>query len=238
MLSLADAQANFIQTINCGPDALDPGLFAGPIDRVMLGLKAHANTISHARLVALEETFPLTRREIGESAFNLTARNFVETIVAKASDNNDIGLHFPEFLDDQACRELAAIEWAWLQSYHAAEAEPLDLDGLGALGEAALLSLPVAAHPAARLVKVSKPIAASLEELAGQQLHAILCTRPDAKVRLLPLDFVETAMFRAASEKNATLGNLLAKAIELSAETEPTGPVMKLIGAGALVAGG
>ena len=65
MLSLKAAQANFIATINDGPDALDHSLFDGPIDRVMLGLKAHANTISHARLVALEETFPLTRQALG-----------------------------------------------------------------------------------------------------------------------------------------------------------------------------
>ena len=32
MLSLKVAQANFIATINDGPDALDPSLFDGPID--------------------------------------------------------------------------------------------------------------------------------------------------------------------------------------------------------------
>ncbi len=71
MLSLSDAQGNFIDTINEGPDRLDALLFAGSTDRVLLGLKAHANTINHARLVALEETFPLTRQEIGEAPFNL-----------------------------------------------------------------------------------------------------------------------------------------------------------------------
>jgi Putative DNA-binding domain len=238
MLSLTKAQANFIETINSGPTALDPALFAGPIDRVMLGLKAHANTISHARLVALEETFPLTRREMGEAKFNAIARDFVETNGARASDNSDIGRNFPKALDDPALRELAAIEWAWLESYHAAEAEPFTLDALRMLDEAALIEFPVAPHPSARLVSISHPIANALEELAGQHPHAIMCARPDAEVRFLPLNITETAVFLAASGKDATLGNLLATAIELSAETEPTGPVMKLIGAGALVAGG
>ncbi len=42
-------------------DHLPDDLFAGPHERVLVGMKVHANTISHARLVALEETFPRTR---------------------------------------------------------------------------------------------------------------------------------------------------------------------------------
>ena len=68
MFSLEAAQANFIATINHGPAALDHTLFDGPLERVLLGLKAHANTISHARLVALEESFPLTRQALGDEA--------------------------------------------------------------------------------------------------------------------------------------------------------------------------
>ena len=59
MLSLEAIEAKFIDTINNGPDVLDPALFAGPLDRVLIGLKTHANTISHARLTALEATFRL-----------------------------------------------------------------------------------------------------------------------------------------------------------------------------------
>jgi hypothetical protein len=238
MPSLADAQSNFIDTINDGPDRLDPTLFAGPPDRVLLGLKAHANTISHARIVALEQTFPLTRREIGDAAFNAVARAFVETDIARSSDTNRIGVGFLEFLDDPVAAELAQIEWAWLESYHAAEAVPITLGDLGALEEAALLALRVAVHPAARLVPIAHPIAAALPELASQQPCAILVVRPDAEVRLIPLATGEAAVFRAAHKNNATLGNLLAVAIEQADVADPLGPVMMLIGAGALVRGG
>jgi Putative DNA-binding domain len=166
--SLADAQANFIDTINDGPNRLDPALFVGQPDRILLGLKAHANTISHARIVGLEETFPLTRQHLGDAAFNALARKFVETDTAKASDANRIGLGFPDCLSDPATRELALIEWAWLESYHAAEAVPMTLGDLAALDEAALLALAIAPHPSARIVAVSAPIASALKELAGQ----------------------------------------------------------------------
>lgn len=238
MHSLEAAQANFIATINDGPDALDQSLFAGPLDRVLLGLKAHANTINHARLVALEETFPLTRQACGEAQFNQLVRAFVETAEARASDNNHIGQHFSAFLDEPAKAELAAIEWAWLESYHAADALPLSPIDLGALDEASLLALTIAPHPSARLVPIAHPLAEPLGELAGSLPDAILTVRPDAEVRLVPLSSTEVAVFQAATKKDASIGNLLAAAIEQSADTEPTGPVMKLIGAGALVAGG
>ena len=235
MLPLSNAQTNFIDTINDGPDRLDPALFAGSPDRVLLGLKAHANTISHARIVALEETFPLTRQHLGDAAFNALAREFVETDTARASDANSIALFFPNTLRDTATRELSQIEWAWLESYHAAEATPLTLGDLAALDEAALLALPVAPHPSARTVDVSVPIAPVLQELVGQQPAALLIVRPDAEVRLVPLDTVQLAIFAASAQKSATLGNLLTVAIEQAGEQAPLEPILHLIGAGALV---
>jgi hypothetical protein len=238
MPSFADAQTNFIDTINNGPDQLDPSLFAGPADRVLLGLKAHANTISHARIVALEETFPLTRQHLGEASFNAFAREYVETIIARASDTNRIGARFSGFLDDPSASELAQIEWAWLESYHAAEAVPLFLSDLAALDEAALLAMPVAPHPSARVVAISAPIASALQELAGQQPAAILCVRPDVEVRLNPLDPIQLAVFVASAQKSASLGNLLAAALEQAGEQAPLEPILHLISAGALVKAG
>jgi hypothetical protein len=238
MSSLADAQNNFIDTINYGPDRLDPALFAGPPDRVLLGLKAHANTISHARIVALEETFPLTRQHLGDAVFNALVRDFVESAAAKACDANRIGLGFPDCLSDPAISELAQIEWAWLESYHAAEAVPLTFGDLAALDEKALLALAVAPHPSARIVALSVPIASALQELSGQHPAAILCVRPDAEVRLVPLDAVQFAVFAASAQKSATLGNLLAVALEQAGEQAPLEPILHLIGAGALVKAG
>jgi hypothetical protein len=242
MLSHAEAQANFIETINNGPTALDPALFAGPIDRVMLGLKAHANTISHARLVALEDTFPLTLREIGEVTFNIMSRDYVETAAARAADINAIGRAFPSFLREQnmamAHCELAEIEWHWLQSYHAADAVALSLADLAGLSEATLLELPVNAHPSLRLIPVTVPLAPALVELAGQQPAALATIRPDTEVRLLPLRKVELALAMRATVINCTIGNLIELSLEQAGEQAPLEPILHLIGAGALVKAG
>jgi hypothetical protein len=238
MLSFEAMQANFIATINDGPDALDQSLFGGPIDRVMLGLKAHANTISHARLVALEETFPLTRQALGDERFNQLSRAYVETPEARACDANGIGKTFPDFLQtreaDQSIVELANIEWAWLESYHAAEAVPLALDDLATLDEAALLELMVGWHPATRLIPISGALPDVLPELDSENATAILIVRPDADVRLLALGAV-TLQITALAEKTTTIGNLLACVSEQVGVADPIGPVFTLIGAGALV---
>jgi hypothetical protein len=239
MLSLPDSQANFIATLNDGPDWLDPTLFSGPKDRILLGLKAHANTISHARLVALEETFPLTRQQIGEAAFNQLSREYAETTDARAMDSNRIGKNFIPFLREFAVHvatvQLAAIEWAWLESYHAADAIALTAADLGGLEEAALLAMTVGIHPSARVFELIAPLSSVLTELAERHPHSVLAIRPDAEVRLVALDGNQSALLARAANENCMVGNLLELAFEVSGEQAPLEPILYLIGAGALV---
>lgn len=241
MPSLTEAQRNFVATINEGPGALDSTLFAGTSERIILGLKAHANTISHARLVALEDSFPLTRAEIGEERFNKLSREYVETTPVKASDLTNIGSHFASFLQNSnipaAVSDLATIEWAWLESFHAADRSPLTLEAVGAMAEADLLALPVELHPAAKICRLHAPLAPSLAHLASEidTPQAILVTRPDADVRLLAID-KGTLLCTQNCLHSTTIGNLLALVSEQGQEADPIGPVLTLIGAGALVA--
>ncbi len=239
MRFLADQLGNFIDTINDGPDVLHPSLFCGPVDRVMLGLKAHANTINHARLVALEQTFPLTRDHLGEATFHQIGRDFIETTQAKACDANRLGETFAEFVRaNEKCAaafDLAGIEWAWLESYHAPDQPPMLLSDLSGLDHADLLNLRVAPHLSARIIRPTAPISASLAELAGQFPDALLLLRSGIAVELIPLNSIGVAVFNAACNKNANVGNLLAAAIEHDPDTDPLAPITLLIGAGALV---
>jgi hypothetical protein len=243
MFSLETAQANFISTINEGPNALDHALFEGPIDRVLLGLKAHANTVSHARLVALEETFPLTRQALGEERFNALSRTYAETPEARACDTNSIGKPFLDFLrsSEAAAAEidLAAIEWAWLQAYHAADAVALKLSDIAGLPAERLIALPVTAHTAAHIVTLNAHLSDQLSDIAALTSHpaAIVAVRPQTEVQLVPMDTATLAVF-ATAEKTTTIGNLLALSAEHANVTDPAGPVMTLLGAGALMEAG
>jgi hypothetical protein len=239
MLSLTEKLGNFTDTINQGPDALNPDLFSGHTDRIILGLKAHANTINHARLIALEDTFPRTREAMGEAEFNRISRAYCETEIARASDSNCIGECFAAFLSELNCdptlTDLAQIEWAWLNSYHAPDVFALELSDLGKYSETQLLQLPVRLHPAAFIVRLSAPISAALPELAhATNTAAILLTRASAEVNLTVLNELELASFERTA-KNVSVGNLLTFSIEQGGEVDPLGPILKLIGAGALI---
>jgi len=95
---LDGGQSAVMQALDRGPAYLPEGIFAGPPERVLAGMKVHANTISHARLVALEETFPRTREHLGHDQFNAHSRLFIQQPGVTAAALADIGANFPAFL--------------------------------------------------------------------------------------------------------------------------------------------
>ena len=107
-------QAAVAATLLHGPQHLPTGLFAGTEAAVLRGLRVHANTISHARLVALEETFPRLREHLGAADFNRLSRAFVEAGGAERRALGDIGAGFADWLGDPLAADIARAEWAWL----------------------------------------------------------------------------------------------------------------------------
>jgi hypothetical protein len=242
MDDLAGYQAHFVATINDGPDALDPDMFTGPLDRVLLGLQAHANTISYARLIALEDSFPMTRQALGEQAFNRICRDYCASDDARCADNNNIGAGLPDFLStqsiDAAIIDLARIEWAWLQSYHAPDAVALSATDLAAMDPILLPNLSIGLHPSVRWVELNAPVSPLLIALmqVPQGTRAVLTIRPDVEVLLMPIDTLNLQLLQLAGKKRAVIGNLLEHTIENLDDEAPIAPILNLIAAGAMVA--
>lgn len=237
MPSLADSQARVITCLQKGPVHFPDDLFAESRERALLGLKAHANTISHARLVALEQAYPKLHEHLGHDIFHALSRAYIEQDHVLACDINGIAAAFATFLAGQGCDagsvDLARIEWAWLESYRSAEAEPLALGDIAGLAETELLALPVAAHPAMRLVTLSGPLPAALPEMAATDPAGLMIARPQAQVLFHPLNAAERAV-AIKIDDCATMGNLLNRALELGDESSAMQQVMMLIRAGAL----
>ena len=223
-------QAAIAATLLHGPDHLPAGLFAGDDNAVLRGLRVHANTVSHARLVALEETFPRTRDYLGEAEFNRLSRAFVDSGGAERLALPEIGRDFAGWLGDPLAADLARIEWAWLESYNAAEAGALRLADLAGRDEVALLGLRVRLHPAARIVSLASDAAPLIDPAFAPGTAALLLTRPDAEVRLFALHPADDIALDRAKEIS-TLGNLIASL----AEMHPDGgaAIAALIDAGA-----
>lgn len=243
MTDLEETQARIVEVLQRGPAAFPEGVFTGDPGRALLGLKAHANTISHARLVALEQTYPRTLAHLGHEGFNTLSRAFVEQDDVRQRKMMGIGEGFAGHLRwhafDPLAADLAAVEWAWLESYHAAEATALQLGDLAGHDEAGLLALPILVHPAVRIVAVDGRVVGLLPELGlvDSPVTAILVTRPQETVRLRHLNGAQAAI-AAHAEKCATMGNLLQAAIETGGEAEALPVVFALIEAGMLASPG
>ncbi len=93
--------------------------------------------------------------------------------------------------------DLARLENAWVEAYHAGDAPAATIGDLAALGPESLPEARVAFHPAARILRFSTPAAsiwasaqscAGAAEPAGNIAEDVLITRPDAdvRVRILP----------------------------------------------------
>ncbi|WP_373490634.1 putative DNA-binding domain-containing protein [Parasphingorhabdus sp.] len=237
MPSLAEGQARFVACLQKGPGHFPADLFAESRDRALLGLKAHANTISHARLVALEQAYPELHEHLGHETFHALSRDYIEQDHILTCDMNSIAADFAAFLKSRDCDnsavDLARIEWAWLESYRSAEAVPVALNDIAAFAEAELLAFPLAPHPALRLLALTGPLSPQLPELAASKPHALLIARPEEQILFYPLNMVEYAIAEKIPESR-TMGNLLQHALELGEEATAMQHLVMLIEAGAL----
>ncbi len=227
---MREGQAAIAATLLRGPEHLPAHLFAGERTTVLRGLRVHANTISHARFVALEETFPRTRDYLGAAAFNRTSRDFIDGGGAQLHSLALIGTSFPDWLADPIAGDLARVEWAWLESYHAPDAAALALANFAGLDEPALLALRVRRHPATRMVSLAQAAAPLIDSSFAAGARTLMVTRPDVTVEMRAIDPADAAALAMADDPTP-LGNLIA----LLAEDHPGGgaAIAALIGAGA-----
>ncbi|OBV11957.1 putative DNA-binding domain-containing protein [Erythrobacter dokdonensis] len=234
-----------MMALDHGPAHLPDNLFSGSRERVLAGMKVHANTISHARLVALEETFVRTRAVIGHDAFNRLSRLFLEQPGVTGQPLAMIGTGFDAFLAGQGeavgAAGLARFEWLWLEAYHAADAEPLALTALAGHAPEALLEVTLAAHPSARAEPLAPPVRALLASDVPELEHAeaVLLVRPHAEV-LISAASLEMVRILALAHNPQTIGNLLALTGEHPGDEEQQADanmqaLVALINAGALV---
>jgi hypothetical protein len=242
---LDDAERAMMAALDHGPAHLPDNLFRGTRERVLAGMKVHANTISHARLVALEETFVRTRAVIGHDAFNRHSRLFLEQPGVTGQALAMIGTGFDAFLAEQGeadgVPDLARFEWLWLEAYHAADAGPLTLPALAGLAPEALLEVTLAAHPSARAQHLVPLVQAQLaNEIPGlERAAAVLLVRPHAEV-LISAASLEMVRILTLAHNPQTIGNLLALPGEHAGDEEQQAEtnmqaLVALINAGALV---
>jgi hypothetical protein len=220
-----DALGGLHEALRFGPGYCPPDLFEGSVPAIVRGLKVHANNISHARHVALEETYPRLLELIGLDRFHAVADAFLESDGVGSRCLDAIGDGFERFLDDPTHRNLARAEWAWLESFHAAEGKALALTELAAFDAAALMLASFGLHPATRWFALEYPGWVAWDNAVAGEGNVLLLTRPESEVLVHRVD-ESTADVLALLSTSPPAGDLL-----------PVNPtiLITLIDAGAVV---
>lgn len=151
MPALRELQKEFAAALLWGRD---PGRAQVYRNNVFLGLAS-----------ALADVYPVTRRLVGEAFFAQAARRFIRIHPSRSPNLHDFGRELPIYL---AClpetsglaylSDVAALEWAFHEVFHEADAAPFDFTELQE-AENAVLSL----QPALRLVASRFPVLAIWE---------------------------------------------------------------------------
>jgi Putative DNA-binding domain len=231
------------------PGRQTPSVVAGPAGKAAdKRYNVYRNNVTVSLIDALAATYPAAQRITGVDFFRSMARSHIRATPPTSPVLFEYGRDFPDFIDRyEYARSMpwlgdtARIERAWLDAYHAADAEPLAPAALTSVPKVQLTDLVFTAHPATRIIRsrfAAVTIVASnrgnepVGRIDASTPEDALITRPDLDVvlRRLPpggATFLESLM------AGRSLGEATALALEASPDFDIAANIAGLIEAGA-----
>jgi hypothetical protein len=194
MPPLADLQAAFSRALT------DPTLPAPADVRRQVKLAqsrrfdVHRNNVTVSLIEALEASFPVVSRLVGQDFFRAAAKAFIRRSPPRTPVLLLYGERFGDFLESfEPARsvpylgDVARLEWARLNAFHAADAEPLSVARLAEVPQQRLPGLRFALHPSLQLLASRWPIASLWAVTGGSDpAREVDMTRGEAVVVVRP----------------------------------------------------
>ncbi|WP_137390181.1 DNA-binding domain-containing protein [Rhodoligotrophos defluvii] len=142
-----------------------PDRICGPHGKAVAKRYAvYRNNVTVSLIEALAAVFPATRRITGADFFRAMARAHVRETPPSSPLLWEYGHAFPDFIARYEharpmrwLADVARLERAWLDAYHAADAAPLTAQSLAAIPPEQLAGTRFTPHPATRVVRSSFP---------------------------------------------------------------------------------
>ena len=196
---------------------------------------------------ALQQRFPVTARLVGEAFFRGMAERFIAGSRPRSPLLAEYGDDFPEFIEGFEAAatvpylaDVARLEAAWSNAYHAAEAAPIDAGALAGLAAEALATARLTRHPAAALVGSAYPVGSIwaahrsevVEPVSCPGPESVLIVRPGAEVAVHVLP-ARDAPFAAGVLDGAPLGEAAEAALAADAGFDFGAALVGLVGLGA-----
>ena len=231
------------------PNHVPPDAVSGPNGKAAAKRYAvYRNNVTVSLIDALADSFPATRRITGPDFFRAMARFHVRETPPTSPLLFEYGRDFPDFIARYEyaqsmpwLADVARIERAWLDAYHAADAEPLTSETLASIPPERLADAVFVPHLATRIVRSHYPAVAIFAanrgtgpvgriETTGPE--DALITRPGLEVfvRHLPPG---GAVFVSHLISGAPLGAAAAAAFAESAEFDLSACIAGMLEAGA-----
>ncbi len=248
--SLSDVQAEFAAALRdpaLPPPAGVVGPDGGPAPR---RFAVYRNNVLGALGQGLAGAFPAVERIVGEDFFRAMARAYVLETPPTSPVLLDYGVTFADFIAgfEPAASlpylpDVARLERAWRESYHAADAAPLNPAALATIPEEELPDIGFTLHPSLRIVQSRFPIITiwkmNVTDMPTSQVdftvgEDALIVRPGAEVevRVVPPGGVAFVSALAAGE---ALGSAAVIGESSDSRFDLSGNIAGLISAGALV---
>jgi hypothetical protein len=224
-----------------GPDGEpDPKRFA-----------VYRNNVVVRLIEALEDAFPAVHRIVGVDFFRAMARAYVMVEPPRSPIMLDYGAGFPDFIrtfESAAMlpylEDVARIERAWTEAYHAPEASPIDPSAFSAVAPDQLPAISLGLHPSLRVVRSQFPaltiwqmnvadgVLAAIDPAAGGEDALIVRPAADVEVRLIPKGSLE--FIRALADGRSVLA-ALEEALTANSRFDLSANLSDLMRAGAII---
>ncbi len=151
-------------------DVTHPGSVP-PIKR----FNVYRNNVATAEIDALAATYPAVEALVGSEFFRATAREFAVQFPPRSPLLFRFGGDFAYFLSDfppasqvPYLADIARLEWAQLQAYHAADATSVPIEKLGDIPPEDVGDVRFTFHPSTHLVRSKYPIVSIWADCTGR----------------------------------------------------------------------
>ncbi|MGQ0656658.1 MAG: HvfC/BufC N-terminal domain-containing protein [Chromatiales bacterium] len=215
-------------------------------------LQIYRNNVFASLTSALRAVYPVVERLVGEGFFRYAAHEYIRRHPSTSGNLHDFGTALPAFLSSFETAatlpylpDMARLEWAYHQVFHALEHAPFNLGALGTIRPEHYPALRFKLHPASWLVASDYPVLriwqVNQDNYAGDQRVdlaeggvRVLVIRQNLEVQMQPLGEGEYALLRALAAGDA-LAQAYEKALAVQADFDLIACLKQHVSRGTLV---
>jgi Putative DNA-binding domain len=248
---LCDRQRNFAAAL-LNPDMpVPPGLLGPDLEPCEKRFNVYRNNVVAGLVEALKAAFPAVCRIVGDEFFAAMARIYVALEPPRSPIMLDYGETFPDFIGTfepakgvpYLC-DVARLERAWVEAYHAAEAPPTDPAFFAAIDPRSMPLVSLTLHPSVRVVSSPFPIVRiwlmNIEggvpeavDILSEGEHALVA-RPVAEVEVRPAP-ASAAAFILGLATGASVADATTLALDEDSDFDLAGVLRDLFAIDAIV---